>query len=188
MFRSMKSFILPPLPLRVIEKLYNEVRMGDLDYFFENILPPTPSKLDISRVFERCVKNEILTKGPHSENYIWGVVPKGLDDPSDRAYVKPFMRIFHAVIKAAQETSTSNIGTIPFKPIDGGKARLSDYDDYRNEESLSPYVYIENPKVSFKGSIRNRHWYTSGFGFHFKRSDEDDIDVSALDFFSCYLY
>ena len=161
--------------------------MGDLDYFFENILPPTPSKLDISRVFERCVKNEILTKGPHSENYIWGVVPKGLDDPSDRAYVKPFVRIFHAVIKAAQETSTSNIGTIPFKPIDGRKARLSDYDDYSHEEKLSPYVYIENRNVRFKGSIRNRHWYTSGFGFHFKGLEKDEIGVSSSGPFICPL-
>ena len=170
----------------VIENLDNEVRMGNMDYFFNNILPPIRPEFDIEQIFKYCIKKKILTKGPHSENYIWGVVPKGLDDPSDRAYVKLFMRIFHAVIKAAQETSTSNIGTIPFKPIDGGKARLSDYDRYSHEE-LSPYVYVENRNVKFKGSIRSRHWYTSGFGFHFKESNDDEFGVSVFSPCICFL-
>ena len=176
-----------PSRLKVIEKLNNEVRMGNLDYFFENILPPISSELSTDRVFERCVKNEILTKEPREEKYTWRVIPKDSDDPSDRVYVKPFMKIFHAVIKAAQETSTSNIGTIPFKPIDGGKARLSDYDRYSHEE-LSPYVYVENRNVKFKGSIRNRHWYTSGFGFHFKESDDEELSVSEFSLCSCSLW
>ena len=161
--------------------------MGNLDYFFENILPPISSELSTDRVFERCVKNEILTKEPREEKYTWRVIPKDSDDPSDRVYVKPFMKIFHAVIKAAQETSTSNIGTIPFKPIDGGKARLSDYDRYSHEE-LSPYVYVENRNVKFKGSIRSRHWYTSGFGFHFKESDDEELSVSEFSLCSCSLW
>lgn len=165
---------------KVIDTLNNEVRMGDLDYFFQNILPPIPSKLNIGHIFDHCIKNEILTKGPHSENYTWELVSKDLDGPSDRVYVNPFMKILHAIIKAAQETSSSKTGRIPFIPKDGGKARLSDYDDYGHEETLSPYVYFENCNVKFKGSIENRHWYTSGFGFHFKKSNEDEIDVSVF--------
>ena len=98
------------------------------------------------------------------------------------------MKILHAVTKAAKETNTSNINRIPFIPIDGGKARLSDYDDYSHEEKLSPYVYVENRNVKFKGSIRNRHWYTSGFGFHFKESDDEELSVSAFSLCSCSLW
>ena len=171
----------------VIDILKNEVRMGDIDYFFENILPPISPELNINHIFDHCVKNEILTKELHSKNYSWKAVPKDIDDPSNRVYVKPFMKILHAVIKAARETSTSNIGTIPFKPIDGGKARLSDYDRYSHEE-LSPYVYVENRNVKFKGSIRNRHWYTSGFGFHFRGLEKDEIRVSVFSLRSCHFY
>ena len=171
----------------VIDILKNEVRMGDIDYFFENILPPISPELNINHIFDHCVKNEILTRELHSKNYSWKAVPKDIDDLSNRVYVKPFMKILHAVTKAAKETNTSNISRIPFIPIDGGKARLSDYDDYRNEESLSPYVYIENPKVSFKGSIRNRHWYTSGFEFHFKESNDDEFGVSVFSPCICFL-
>ena len=162
--------------------------MGDIDYFFENILPPISPELNINHIFDHCVKNEILTRELHSKNYSWKAVPKDIDDLSNRVYVKPFMKILHAVTKAAKETNTSNISRIPFIPIDGGKARLSDYDDYSHEEKLSPYVYVENRNVKFKGSIRNRHWYTSGFGFHFKGLEKDEIGVSSSGLFLCPLW
>ena len=62
MFRSTKNFILPPLPPRVIEKLKNEVRMGDLDYFFENVLPPNRLKFDADRIFNHCIKTKYSQK------------------------------------------------------------------------------------------------------------------------------
>ena len=187
MFRSTKNFILPPLPPRVIEKLKNEVRMGDLDYFFENVLPPIQLKLDTDRIFNHCIKNEILTKDPQSESYTWKLIPKDMRNFDHRAYVDPFMEISRAIIKAARKTSTSKITRVPFILKDGGKSELSDNDDYPEEE-LCPYLYFENRNIRFKGRMEDRHWYTSGFGFHFKRSDEDDIDVSAFDSFSHYLY
>ena len=186
MFRSTKNFILPPLPPRVIEKLKNEVRMGDLDYFFENVLPPIQLKLDTDRIFNHCIKNEILTKDPQSESYTWKFIPKDMRNFDHRAYVDPFMEISRAIIKAARKTRSHKITRVPFILKDGGKSELSDNDDY--PEELCPYLYFENRNVRFKGRMEDRHWYTSGFGFHFKRSDEDDIDVSGLDFFSCYLY
>ena len=184
MFRSMKNFILPPLPLRVIEKLNNEVRMGDLDYFFENILPHTPPELNVNRVFDHCVNKRILVKEPQSEGYTWKFVPKDMKNFDNRGYVNPFMKISRSVIKAAQETISSNIAQVTFIPKDGGKEKLSDNDDHP-EEKICPYVYFENRNVRFKGRMEDRHWYTSGFGFHFKESDGDY--VSNFNTFFCYL-
>ena len=183
MFRSTKNFILPPLPPRVIEKLKNEVRMGDLDYFFENVLPPIQLKLDTDRIFNHCIKNEILTKDPQSESYTWKFIPKDMRNFDHRAYVDPFMEISRAIIKAARKTRSHKITRVPFIPKDGGKSELSDNGDY--PEELCPYLYFENRNIRFKGRMEDRHWYTSGFGFHFKQLDGDD--VSNFDPFSCSL-
>ena len=186
MYRPTNNFQLFPLPPRVIQKLNNEVRMGNLDYFFENVLPPNRLKFDADRIFNFCIKNEILTKDPQSESYTWKLIPKDMRNFDHRAYVDPFMEISRAIIKAARKTRSHKITRVPFILKDGGKSELSDNGDY--PEELCPYLYFENRNIRFKGRMEDRHWYTSGFGFHFKRSDEDDIDVSGLDFFSCYLY
>ena len=186
MFRSTKNFILSPLPPRVIEKLKNEVRMGDLDYFFDNILPPIRPKFDADRIFNHCVKNEILTKDPQSESYTWKFIPKDMRNFDHRAYVDPFMEISRAIIKAARKTSTSKITRVPFILKDGGKSELSDNDDY--PEELCPYLYFENRNVRFKGRMEDRHWYTSGFGFHFRGLEKDEIRVSVFSLRSCHFY
>ena len=183
MVRSTKNFILPPLPPRVIEKLKNEVRMGDLDYFFDNILPPIRPKFDADRIFNHCIKNEILTKDPQSESYTWKFIPKDMRNFDHRAYVDPFMEISRAIIKAARKTRSHKITRVPFILKDGGKSELSDNGDY--PEELCPYLYFENRNIRFKGRMEDRHWYTSGFGFHFKESDGDY--VSNFNPFFCYL-
>ena len=184
MYSPTNNFQLFPLPPRVIQKLNNEVRMGDLDYFFENVLPPNRLKFDSDRIFNHCIKNEILTKDPQSESYTWKFIPKDMRNFDHRAYVDPFMEISRAIIKAAQKTSSSKITRVPFILKDGGKSELSDNDDYPEEE-LCPYLYFENRNIRFKGRMEERHWYTSGFGFHFKQLDGDD--VSNFDPFSCSL-
>ena len=183
MYHSTNNFRLPQLPYRVIEKLYNEVRMGDLDYFFENVLPPIQLKFDANRIFNHCIKNEILTKDPQSESYTWKFIPKDMRNFDHRAYVDPFMEISRAIIKAARKTRSHKITRVPFIPKDGGKSELSDNGDY--PEELCPYLYFENRNIRFKGRMEERHWYTSGFGFHFKQLDGDD--VSNFDPFSCSL-
>ena len=170
---------------KVIKLLNNEVRMGNMDYFFNNILPPIRPEFDIEQIFKYCVKKKILTKGPKSKGYTWKAVPKNAKGLSNRVYVNPFMRIFRAVIKAAQETSSPKTTRIPFMPVDGREANLSDDPELLPEEKPSPYVYIKNPNVSLPKPVENHHWLSSGFGFHFKQLDGDD--VSNFDPFSCSL-
>ena len=158
----------------VIENLDNEVRMGNMDYFFNNILPPIRPEFDIEQIFKYCVKKKILTKGPKSKGYTWKAVPKNAKGLSNRVYVNPFMRIFRAVIKAAQETSSPKTTRIPFMPVDGRGIKLS-----VSDEKPKPFVYIENPNVIFPGTIKERHWFSAGFGFHFKGKKVDEFDVST---------
>ena len=157
----------------VIENLDNEVRMGNMDYFFNNILPPIRPEFDIEQIFKYCVKKKILTKGPKSKGYTWKAVPKNAKGLSNRVYVNPFMRIFRAVIKAAQETSSPKTTRTPFMPVDGRGIKLS-----VSDEKPRPFVYIENPNVIFPGTIKERHWFSAGFGFHFKGKKVDEFDVS----------
>ena len=172
---------------KVIKRLNSEVRMGSLYYFFENILTPISPGIETDCVLEHCIKNGILTKEPQSESYTWKFVPKDVVNFSNRVYVKPFIEIFNAVIKAVQETSSSKFTRVPFIPKDGGESELSDKDDYPEGE-LCPYVYVENRNAKFKGPIRNRHWYTSGFGFHFRGLEKDEIRVSVFSLRSCHFY
>ena len=172
----------------VIENLDNEVRMGNMDYFFNNILPPIRPEFDIEQIFKHCVKKKILTKGPKSKGYTWKAVPKNAKGLSNRVYVNPFMRIFRAVIKAAQETSSPKTTRIPFMPVDGREANLSDDPELLPEEKPSPYVYIKNPNVSLPKPVENHHWLSSGFGFHFKESDDEEFSVSAFSLCSCSLW
>ena len=165
---------------KVIKLLNNEVRMGNMDYFFNNILPPIRPEFDIEQIFKYCIKKKILTKGPKSKGYTWKAVPKNAKVLTNRVYIDPFMRIFRAVIKAAQETSPPKTTRIPFMPIDGREARLSDNPEFLSEENLSSYVYVENPMVNFPGSIEERHWLSAGFGFHFKGEKGDEADVSTF--------
>ena len=158
----------------VIENLDNEVRMGNMDYFFNNILPPIRPEFNIEQIFKHCVKKKLLTKGPKSKGYTWKAVPKNAKVLTNRVYINPFMRIFRAVIKAAQETSSPKTTRIPFMPVDGRGIKLS-----VSDEKPRPFVYIENPNVIFPGTIKERHWFSAGFGFHFKGKKIDEFDVST---------
>ena len=154
--------------------------MGNLDYFFKNILPPMHPGFDIERIYKYCIKKKILTKGPQSKGYTWKAVPKNAKGYSNRVYINPFIRIFRSVIKAAQETSSPKTTRIPFMPVDGREANLSDDPELLPEEKPSPYVYIKNPNVSLPKPIENHHWLSSGFGFHFKGRKGDEDDVSTI--------
>ena len=143
-----------------------------IDFFFDHVLPPIRPEFDIDRIFDFCIKNKTLKKSTTTDQYYWEGLSECSKDARSHEHAvsaKPFIGIFDAVTKAAQETSSVDTSPTTFLYA-GGNDTIQSNTNIDSDIIPDAQLCLHNYDDTYPESLDARIWYNNAISFHMNKN------------------